>query len=102
MSGHHHHHDHSHCLALAWFDETEWQKLKAIADDKEQLDESYEKWLAGAKRAERQLHEAGQHAHRIMLDVDTLIRWCAARKRPIDGEARAAYAMALARRGMWE
>src|SRR5687767_4245907 len=95
---HDHHHDHSACIALAWYSEAEWQKLKAIAADADTLDASYEKWLAGAKKLERQLHDQGQHAHRIPLDVDTLARWCAARKRPIDSEARADYAAALARR----
>jgi len=94
----HHHHDHSACIAIAWFDAAEWQKLKAIADDAEQLDPTYEKWLEGARKLERQLHDQGQHAHRIMLDVETLARWCAARKRLLNGEARSEYASALARR----
>jgi hypothetical protein len=99
MSHDHHHHDHSACIAIAWFNETEWEKLRAIAADADQLDASYEKWLAGAKKLERQLHDQGLHAHRILLEVDTLARWCAARKRPLDGEARSAYATALAARG---
>lgn len=99
MSHDHHHHDHSACIALAWFNETEWQKLKAVATDADQLGDSYEKWLVGAKKLERQLHDQGQHAHRILLEVDTLVRWCTARKRPLDSEARSAYATALAARG---
>lgn len=97
-----HHHEHSACIALAWYDETEWQKLKEIAADKDKLDESYEKWLAGAKKLLHMLHEQGHHAHRIMIDVDTLVRWCTARKRPLDSEARVDYTNALNRRGMWE
>jgi hypothetical protein len=101
VSGHHHH-SHAACIAIAWFEEEEWLKLKATADDKDKLDESYEKWLAGAKKLERMLHDQGQHAHRILIEVDTLTRWCAARKRPLDGEARADFANALNRRGMWQ
>ena len=95
---HDHHHDHSACVAIAWFNEAEWTKLKAIAVDADALDSTYEKWLASARRVEKQMHDGGVHAHRIMLDVDKLASWCAARKRPLDGEARSAYAAALARR----
>lgn len=99
MAGHsHHHHDHSGCIAIAWFNSQQWHKLKAIAEDADALDESYESWLAGVKKLEKQLHEQGQHAHRIMLETDALQRWCLARKRPLNGEARADYAAALARR----
>lgn len=99
MAHDHHHHDHSACIAIAWFNEAEWQKLKAVAADADQLGESYEKWLVGAKKLERQLHDQGMHAHRILLDIETLTRWCTARKRPLDGESRSAYAAALAQRG---
>jgi hypothetical protein len=98
MVAHHHHHDHSVCIAIAWFDETQWLKLKEVADDARELDASYDQWLAGVKKLERQLHDQGMHAHRIMLDVDALAKWCTARKRPLNGEARADYATALARR----
>lgn len=94
----HHHHHHGPCIALAWFTADEWQKLKEVADDKEQLGETYEKWVAGIARLERQLHDAGQHVHRIPLDVDKLARWCKARNRPLNGEARSAFAAALAQR----
>jgi hypothetical protein len=95
---HHHHHDHSACIALAWFEAEEWQKLKEVAHDQDKLDATYEKWLAGIERLERQLHEAGQHVHRIYLDVDRLVRWCKARNRPVDSEARTEFAAALAQR----
>jgi hypothetical protein len=95
----HHHHDHSACLAIAWFNETEWRKLKEIADDKDALDDTYDEWLANIERLERQLHDSGQHAHRIALNVDKLARWCQARNRPLDGNARSTYAAALAQRG---
>jgi hypothetical protein len=95
----HHHHDHTACLAIAWFNETEWQKLKEVADDKDALDETYDEWLVGIERQERQLHDAGHHAHRISLDVDKLVRWCKARNRPLNGEARSSYAAAIAQRG---
>lgn len=95
----HHHHDHDGvCISIAWFDAEQWQKLKEIADDADSLDTSYEKWLAGAKKLERQLHEQGMHAHRIMLETDALAKWCAARKRPLNSEARSDYAAALGRR----
>lgn len=97
VAQHHHHHDGA-CISIAWFDAEQWQKLKEIADDADALDSSYEKWLAGAKKLERQLHEQGMHAHRIMLETDALAKWCAARKRPLNSEARSEYAAALARR----
>lgn len=98
MAGHHHHHDHAACIAIPWFNADQWQKLKAVADDADTLDSTYEKWLAGARKFEQQLHEQGMHAHRIMLETDSLQKWCLARKRPLNGDSRADYASALARR----
>ena len=94
----HDHHGHGVCIAIAWFNSEQWHKLKEIADDADSLDATYEKWLAGAKKLEQQLHDQGMHAHRMLLEVDTLQKWCVARKRPLNGEARADYASALARR----
>jgi hypothetical protein len=99
MAGHHHHHhDHSACIAIPWFNAEQWQKLITVSDDADTLDSSYEKWLAGVKKLEQQLRDQGMHAHRIMLDVEALQKWCVARKRPLNSEARADYASALARR----
>ncbi|WP_254509789.1 hypothetical protein [Anatilimnocola floriformis] len=95
MAHHHHHHD---CVNIAWFNETEWQKLKAVAADADKLASTYDEWTEDVEKLERQLHDKGEHAHRIPVEVDTLARWCTARKRPLNGEARADYAAAIARR----
>ena len=92
---HHHHHN---CPAITWFSETEWQKLKAVAEDADKLGNTYDDWVEGIENLERQLHAKGEHAHRISIEVDTLARWCTARKRPLNSEARAEYTAAVARR----
>ena len=93
-----HHHHHGVCTSIAWFNEAEWQKLKTVAEDADKLDDTYDEWLESVEKLEAQMHQKGEHAHRISIEVDTLARWCAARKRPLNGEARADYAAAVARR----
>ena len=42
-------------VGIAWYDSTQWTKLKQIAADTEQLDDTHEEWKRNAERTERQL-----------------------------------------------
>jgi hypothetical protein len=83
-------------VAVAWYDATQWAKLKQVAQDADSLDDSYEDWQRGAERLERDLRRKGIEIQRAYIDVDSLVGWCASRQKPINGEARSEYAAQLA------
>ena len=83
-------------VAVAWYDATQWAKLKQVAQDADSLDDSYEDWQRGAERLERDLRRKGIEIQRAYIDVDALVVWCASRQKPINGAARSEYAAQLA------
>jgi hypothetical protein len=86
-------------VALAWYDAAQWAKLKQVAEDADNLDDSYEDWHRCAENLERELRRKGVAIKRVHIDVEALVGWCTSRKRPVNGEARSEYAAQLARSG---
>jgi len=78
-------------VGIAWYDATQWAKLKQIAADPDELDESHEAWQRTAERTLQQLAAQGLAVRRIPIDVDALVQWCRADNKAIDGVARAEY-----------
>lgn len=85
-------------VAVAWYDPVEWAKLKEIAEDAENLDESYQAWRRGAEKCHRELRRRGIIAYRQSIDVGALVAWCESNNLPINSASRAQYAAELALR----
>ena len=84
--------------AMSWYDREQWTKLKAIAEDGERLDVSFEAWLAGAERAEAELARRDTVVRRIFINVDEFVAWCRANNLKIISTSRAKYTAEKARR----
>ena len=76
---------------VAWYRREDWSRLREIASDRTKLDETYEAWLAGARKTLLELAVAGVAARRVNVDVENLVRWCRAEGRSVDSAARAAF-----------
>ena len=76
---------------VAWYRREDWSRLREIASDRANLDDSYEAWLAGAQKTLLELAVAGVAARRVNVDVEALVRRCRAERRPVDSAARAAF-----------
>ena len=76
---------------VAWYRREDWSRLREIASDRTNLDDSYEAWLAGAQKTLLDLAVAGVAARRVSVDVEALVRWCRAEGRPVNSAARAAF-----------
>ena len=76
---------------VAWYRREDWSRLREIASDRANLDDSCEAWLAGAQKTLLELAVAGVAARRVNVDVEALVRWCRAERRPVDSAARAAF-----------
>ncbi len=87
-------------VGLAWYDCLQWAKLKQIAADAEQLDDTHEQWQRNAERTERHLAAQGMVVRRVPIDVDALVAWCRAQNKPVDGAARVEYTCQMVREAM--
>ena len=76
---------------VAWYRREDWSRLREIASDRANLDDSYEAWLAGAQKTLLELAVAGVAARRVNVDVEALVQRCRAERRPVDSAARAAF-----------
>jgi hypothetical protein len=84
-------------VGIGWYDVAQWTKLKQVAVDAAELDESHEAWQRNAERTERELSRQGLVIRRVPIDVDTLVAWCRARDKPVDGTSRAEYTSEVVR-----
>lgn len=83
-------------VAVGWYDAAQWAKLKQVAVDADNLDDSFEAWERNAEGFERALRQKGIEIRRVHIDVDALLAWCQSRNKKIDGKARSEYAAQLA------
>src|SRR5436190_2522832 len=79
---------------IAWFRADQWQLLRSLSTDADELEKTYEEWVAIAEKAIEDLARQGVFARKVDVDVNDLQVWCSARKRPLDSSARAQYAAA--------
>lgn len=82
-------------VGFAWFTREQWHRLTEVVDDRSELDDTFEQWERNALTALCQLESQGHSVPKVMVDVETLVAWCRARGRRIDGAARADYVIAL-------
>lgn len=78
---------------IAWFRSDQWHLLRSLAADAEILERTHAEWQAVAEKGIRDLAQQGVIARKVDVDVTELQAWCIAQQRPLDGSARAAYAV---------
>jgi hypothetical protein len=80
-------------VGIGWYDAVQWAKLKQVAVDAAELDDTHEEWQRNAERTERELARGrGLVIRRVPIDVDALVAWCRERNKPVNGASRSAYA----------
>lgn len=79
-------------VAICFYTPDSWTELKRVADDKKQLNDSYEEWLVGFTKAMTNLKEEGLDPYVLRVDMADLAKWCKARKLKNNSANRAIYA----------
>jgi hypothetical protein len=78
-------------LGLAWYTREGWERLRELAVDREQLDDSFDAWERGAQAAITELAAMGRIVRKVPIDLEALLAWCQAQDRPLEASARAEY-----------
>ncbi|MFQ5815820.1 MAG: hypothetical protein ACE5G7_04925 [Candidatus Hydrothermarchaeaceae archaeon] len=84
-------------IAIASYKKHQWRELLRTADDREELEESYDEWLEGARRMEQLLRSMGKRVEWIEVDVPEFLRWCKERGMGNTASVRSFYAAELLR-----
>ena len=79
-------------VGVAWYRESQWQRLRQLSADPEMLEETYAEWAKVYEDGIRKLRTSGLVPVRVEIDVEELQAWCTAQKCPLDGSARAGFA----------
>lgn len=80
---------------VAWYTPEQYEKLRQVAEDSEDLHSSYLDWTLEAAAAAKR---AGV-THKVMIDVDEWRAWCQARGRRLNSESRAVYSSEMLKQG---
>jgi hypothetical protein len=76
---------------VAWYRPKQWQRLREVAEDIENLEESYEAWLQTAERLIREGIPSNLSAEKVDVDIEALLAWCNARGLAINAKTRSHY-----------
>ena len=88
-------HTQTNQVALAWYTKQEWEKLRAAASDVDNIEETYDGWVAHARMALREAESAGLEVVKVVVRIDELVAWCKENGFAMDG--RAPHALPLGR-----
>src|SRR5439155_4621072 len=79
---------------IAWFRADQWQLLRSLSTDADELEKRYEEWVAIAEKTVQDLASQGVFVRKVEVDVNELQAWCWAQKPPLGPSARAQCAAA--------
>jgi hypothetical protein len=75
-------------LGVGWYTRKEYERLLELANDRDDLEDTYEEWQATAEKMMVQLSRPGVLPRKVHINVEELAVWCKAHNRPVDGAAR--------------
>ncbi len=83
--------------ALAVYTPEEYAKIRALSEDADSMEETWEEWHQGANEAKVQAALQGIQCVEIAIDANGLVKYCLENNLAINSEARAGYAAWLLR-----
>ena len=79
-------------VAIVWYRPEQWQRVRDIAADSDEFEDSYVEWLQLAEEKAKELKGSGLRVEKVDLDSEKLILWCNERGLENDAKARSLYA----------
>lgn len=78
-------------LGVVWYTPGQYERLLQVADDRNNLEDTYEEWKTTAEKTLPELEKPRVLIQKVHIDVEELIAWCKSHNRPIDGAARTVF-----------
>jgi hypothetical protein len=83
--------DEERVIGIAWYRPEQWERLRRISSDADELEETYEEWLRVVSQKSAELVIPGVSLRKVDVDVNELLIWCGMRNLPVDGTSRARF-----------
>ena len=78
--------------AIAWYKPDQWQRLREISEDRDELEETHGEWQNLAEKALKDFAAQGLSVTKATVDTEELLRWCNERGLKVNGKSRSQYA----------
>jgi hypothetical protein len=78
-------------VGIAWYKSEDYERLKGLFVDGDNLPTTYKEWLNSAERLVKQLARDGQAFQKVYIDPETFPAWCAARGLDVSAKARSQF-----------
>jgi len=79
-------------LGIAWYRREDYERLKAMFIDGDNLPDTYDEWLTIANRTYNVMSAGGLVVVKALIDPETFPEWCSANGEKLDRQARSTYA----------
>ena len=79
-------------MGAAWYRENQWERLKEVSEDRDNLEETWIEWNQAVEKSLQEARSMGLHVEKVDVDIEELIQWCRAKRRPVNAESRASFA----------
>ena len=79
-------------VGIAWYKRDQWQLLRNVSADRDDLEETYTEWKKDAEKALDQLRQGGPEVVKVNVKVEELLDWCLGQNIPVNANARSKYA----------
>jgi hypothetical protein len=79
-------------VAIVWYRPDQWQRVRDIAADADELEASYAEWLHQAEEKFKEIKSTGLRVEKVDVDSEQLILWCNERALENNGQSRSQYA----------
>ena len=79
-------------LGIAWYSKDQWERLRQVASDQGNIEDTYEEWMANAEKALQDFKKTSTMTRRVHIDVEELITWCKSKNLLVNGASRSEFA----------
>src|SRR5258706_15366267 len=82
---------------VAWYRPDQWERLREVSEDVDNLEETYDAWLKTAEQLIRNGVPADVRVEKIDVDVEEVLAWCNVHGLPMNGSSRSRFVSERAR-----
>ncbi|MEP6820350.1 MAG: hypothetical protein ABJA18_12515, partial [bacterium] len=80
-------------VGFAWYRPQQWQRVRDISSDADEMEDTYEAWLRLAEEKRAELIAGGLRVEKIDVDSEQLVLWCNEQGLEVNAQARSRYAV---------
>lgn len=89
-------------VGIGFFRREDWEQFIVSADDRENLEDTYDEWLVVFRRAVKDMRATGIKPRKVIFTLDELLDYCQKKGLKNNAEARSEFFAELTRLGKTE